>query len=557
MDKPEDIYEALSAYLDGELSEAEARRIEQRLETDQALAKELRALRETRETLRRLPPMDAPADFVERVLERAERLKLLHAPDGQRGGRSRGLPRLAAAAVLLLVAVLGIGTVVSLWSVQSFQERMARRRYVVPPREQADGLAEAGGSAGRPTAQTATLAPTERRDAVGRGLAERDIRPSSGSFDRKPQPVEKARRLPDYTRLKEKMVASAGRLLGALSAAGRRLAGGWGGGVFPARPAGARMAGETIDVEMVAILTDDLALARRDVEAALLRNNLKPVLVSAGQVSGLPSDLAFAAGKARTFPQAQYLVFVEPQQLPRVQVDVVLAAAYRPHNAIRVLNTRAALPPDVARLQAAPPETLSVEDSKQVRLRRAETVRQDGTARAELRRAESDSAFKMDRRVKAARTAEFAGPGQGPEAPRTLWIGDSVEEQAERQEPDQAKGARASAETLPARAPAASRTKRPGRPSPLPQSGEFFSRAATTPGPQRNLLVWAQRRTRPIGVLPERSASTLPAADRLQPLLINLNVRARPPATAPAEPVPPEESKPAEPTNAPAAAPPQ
>ena len=94
MDKPDEIYQALSAYLDGELSESESRRIEERLRDDAGLAEELRALRETRDLLRRLPRARTPEDFADRVLERAERLKLMHAPDDRRQRIGRRLPRI-------------------------------------------------------------------------------------------------------------------------------------------------------------------------------------------------------------------------------------------------------------------------------------------------------------------------------------------------------------------------------------------------------------------------------------------------------------------------------
>jgi len=411
MDRQEDIYQALSAYLDGELSESEARRIEERLLDDAALAKELRALRETRDLLRRLPRAQAPEDFADRVLERAERLKLMHAPDDGRQGMGRRLPRLAAAAAILLVAALGVGTVVSLWSVQSFQERMAKREHVAPPKRKADQLAEADESAGGTLTEPVALAIAEKTDAGREAMAEHELRPSSGLLGDERPPKPTVEEPPDYAALKERLIASADQLWQDLSAAGRLLVAGSGGSVLADQPAVAEAATETIDVETVAILTDDLATAQQDVEAALLRNNLEPVLASDWEVRAFPPKVAFAA--AEDSPQAQYMVFVEPEQLPKVQVDVVLAAAYRPDNAIRVLNTRAALPPEVARVQAAPAETetLGVEESDRARLRRGRTSGPSEPVIAEGRRAAPAAMFQADEKARAEEPAELKEPG--------------------------------------------------------------------------------------------------------------------------------------------------
>lgn len=56
-------YELLSAYLDGALSPAERSQLEQRLQDDAALRRELTALRQTVALLRDLPPLRAPRDF--------------------------------------------------------------------------------------------------------------------------------------------------------------------------------------------------------------------------------------------------------------------------------------------------------------------------------------------------------------------------------------------------------------------------------------------------------------------------------------------------------------
>lgn len=56
-------YELLSAYIDGALTEAEQTTLEQRLQADSALRRELDGLQETVNLIRALPPMQAPRNF--------------------------------------------------------------------------------------------------------------------------------------------------------------------------------------------------------------------------------------------------------------------------------------------------------------------------------------------------------------------------------------------------------------------------------------------------------------------------------------------------------------
>ncbi|OPX24657.1 MAG: hypothetical protein B1H04_01670, partial [Planctomycetales bacterium 4484_123] len=69
--------ESLSAYLDGELSDAEARDLDAALARDPDLAAEMASLRAVRDLLGRLPRASAPAGLAGRVLAQAERERLL------------------------------------------------------------------------------------------------------------------------------------------------------------------------------------------------------------------------------------------------------------------------------------------------------------------------------------------------------------------------------------------------------------------------------------------------------------------------------------------------
>ncbi len=98
----EDQFESLSAYLDGELSPAEALDLESALAADADLRAELEALRETRALLQDLPAETAPDHFAREVLRRAERHHRigLRSPGGALR-RARWISMAAAAIVLL------------------------------------------------------------------------------------------------------------------------------------------------------------------------------------------------------------------------------------------------------------------------------------------------------------------------------------------------------------------------------------------------------------------------------------------------------------------------
>ncbi|MFP4107042.1 MAG: hypothetical protein ACLFVU_13265, partial [Phycisphaerae bacterium] len=117
MTKREKISEQLSAYLDGELRPSEVRRVEESLRDDPALQKDLDELRSTRELIRDLPKLKAGKDFVSQVLSRAERDRLVRQPDDpQRDSRGlRWVRHAATAAVLLITASLAAVAVINAW----------------------------------------------------------------------------------------------------------------------------------------------------------------------------------------------------------------------------------------------------------------------------------------------------------------------------------------------------------------------------------------------------------------------------------------------------------
>ena len=121
----EDKLERLSVYLDGELPDAEARQLERQIADDPALADELRRLRAVRGLVGQLPRHGAPEGFPDRVLDRAERRSLTALwGQAEQGGPSRGLARLAIAAVALIAAGVAVVMVSSvLWTGTSGREK--------------------------------------------------------------------------------------------------------------------------------------------------------------------------------------------------------------------------------------------------------------------------------------------------------------------------------------------------------------------------------------------------------------------------------------------------
>jgi negative regulator of sigma E activity len=156
MTEREKICEQLSAYLDGELTAAEAQRVQQAVAENASLAGELTGLRYTRELLRRLPRAHAPGDFVERVLARTERLHLVQAGEGRSSDRwTVWFRHLATAAVLLIAA--GVGIVVGIAVRQSQQAMQA------PGYPEVSARPETGGEAPGRRSELAHATPADRK----------------------------------------------------------------------------------------------------------------------------------------------------------------------------------------------------------------------------------------------------------------------------------------------------------------------------------------------------------------------------------------------------------
>lgn len=345
--------ERLSAYLDGELTSADTWDLEKVIQSDPALAAELEALRATREMLRKLPAERAPKDFSARVLERAERRSLVgQTPAAAALTGSRWIT-FAAAAVVLLAACFGAFIMVQTLSPESGQRLASggpdgETVAITPPAGpagagdyavRAKAVDAAGARPGGPSyedrapARLARKKGTTSDDAVRAKPGGAPPAPVvAGNEDPKIEEAIASKRagVPAPGKPSAAPVVSKGKL-GPDAGAGERL------GLTEVEAA----------VENVVIATADLDLARRDVEAVLARNGLRPdVLVIANSMDKAAADAELGSGVfhqsgGRTAPlvsaksrgafytrsqvsptQVRFEVPIEPSQIAKVKNEL-------------------------------------------------------------------------------------------------------------------------------------------------------------------------------------------------------------------------------------------
>jgi hypothetical protein len=118
----------LSAYLDGELDEAQLRQVEEALENDGDLRAELADLAAARKLLRDLPAEKPPLDLVSRVLAEAERSQLVGGQTTETSPDAlRWIRYAASAAVLLVAATVGMVIAITLCSPEMYKDNLSRR----------------------------------------------------------------------------------------------------------------------------------------------------------------------------------------------------------------------------------------------------------------------------------------------------------------------------------------------------------------------------------------------------------------------------------------------
>ena len=159
--------EQLSAYLDGELSEAAAAAVDRALRSDPDLARELDRLQAVRRLVASLPRESAPPGLASRVLAQVR-------PGGRTPWTAR-LARLAAAAVVLIAVGLGITMVCSI----SKAPRPDGDRVALTPWPERPGAAPAGVFA----AADVEDMPIVQLNAGNRVVAEQELEEMFGRND--------------------------------------------------------------------------------------------------------------------------------------------------------------------------------------------------------------------------------------------------------------------------------------------------------------------------------------------------------------------------------------
>ena len=119
-DRIDKIRQQLSAYIDGELNDADASVVESLINTRPDVARELQELIEVRESIRSLPRHRASEDFVDEVLAKAERLRLVATSDAPEETTLPWVRYIATAAVFFIALSVGAIVSVMLWSASQY-----------------------------------------------------------------------------------------------------------------------------------------------------------------------------------------------------------------------------------------------------------------------------------------------------------------------------------------------------------------------------------------------------------------------------------------------------
>ena len=321
----------LSAYLDGELSESRRQRLDEVLQYDKELARELDRLRATRDLIRTLPTAQPPRDFATRVVARGERMRLLGT---LRRPRSYQWINLAAAAVVLVAA--GLSLVIML---------------KMPPKQPPVDTFEKEGM----VAFDATNGTRSGDEVEENGKRFDEVVAKTGTPERpaKETPLAKiGKGGPGRGELAEEMTAN-GRASKAGAGRGTHMKpkGSLERTLDAARRAARKVSKDGVDEGDFVIYTDNLAFAQRDVENVLAYNGIQPVrsTTTADAVPGKPihSRMNFFNTTQTTVSQVQYEVFVPPQQAVKLKNEL---------NVIREQQkvSQAAMPPGTDLAALAP-----------------------------------------------------------------------------------------------------------------------------------------------------------------------------------------------------------
>ena len=310
--------EQLSAYLDGELSGADAERVARAVAADADLQRELAELSATRDLIRALPAQKPPEDLAGRVLAEAERIQLVGAAHAaQAGGALRWVRYMATAAVLLVAASVGMIVGVTLWSPPRSELEMAA---VGPNQPEAGGdgrhlaFTEKVAAEARKHNATLVIRGPGRADGNGRGepIA---AKPAAAKLDRGERYA--------FGRHKKRLYAVKGGVeSGAQTVTNGSLATTAAAGNQSKDSLGSALAVAEASNEV--IFTDRMAATRQAVEELLASNGIGPAVVSEPKTFAKQprrprarSNVYFA--NLDTTGQVQLEAWVTPEQIPALQ----------------------------------------------------------------------------------------------------------------------------------------------------------------------------------------------------------------------------------------------
>lgn len=296
-DDRQTIREQLSAYLDGELSPDQVVRLEQAVEADPGLAKELAGLQLARDAVGNLPRQRAGEDFVSRILEQAERAQLadaLHEEDPM--ARWRWLKHGSLAAAVLIFLILAGTVTFTLWRAPSARHQL--------PGGDAGDIPELSGEPEPPRRKVVDVLrmpePQERTESIIRKLAVDQPAMATEGADRPPARAESG-------------IAS----------------------ITAAELAPEHKVDQVIvhDADRMTIRTADIALAQREVEAVLLASALEPVIVLGEADDELPPPPRTYYIAHREQDKCELAVFVSAPEATKLQAALAGGVPSSPRQA--------------------------------------------------------------------------------------------------------------------------------------------------------------------------------------------------------------------------------
>jgi len=310
MNERDDILEQLSAYLDGELEGADLQRVQEALAADESLRDELAALEATRRLVHELPRHRLGERFTSRVLARAHQRAVLPT-------RYRTL-RWVTLAATAAVIIVGVGTAVVVMN------QMAGPQ-VQPAGKRSEGPMPSGPAAVAPEADRTLVDDTRDSDgrlAKGGDEVGSEYAAKTGRGEEVPGRVDKS---------------GEGYFTSGEDATRRVAKDTWVGGkegvTGKAGPPGSGSRTETTAQPVapppvtLALYTDNLPAAQRDVEKVLAANNIEPLAVEpdTSQMAKASQTFARAANytQAQTAPQqVVYNVVVAREQVPQLNDQI-------------------------------------------------------------------------------------------------------------------------------------------------------------------------------------------------------------------------------------------